>query len=161
MGVPPHFTHVRGKGRNPMPMLHHHGWPRTFWDLRKIIGPLTDPEAFGGSADDSFDVVLISLPGYGFSSPLRATGRNFWHTADLENTSMTRVLGYDRYATAGGDRGALTAQQHGHKYEADVIGLYPHFPSQMSHYLPADDERHVQVRSRHGGEIRLARDPAQ
>jgi hypothetical protein len=86
MGVPLHFIHVKGKGPNPMPLLIHHGWPWTFWDLRKVIGPLTDPEAYGGKAEDSFDVVLISLPGYGFSSPLTTTGWNFWRTADLENT---------------------------------------------------------------------------
>ena len=56
---------------------------------------MTDPEKFGGSADDSFDVVLISLPGYGFSSPLKETGWNWWHTADLENTLMKDVLGYE------------------------------------------------------------------
>jgi pimeloyl-ACP methyl ester carboxylesterase len=137
MGVPLHFIHVKGKGPNPMPLLLHHGWPWTFWDVRKIIGPLTDPAAYGGDPNDSFDVVLISLPGYGFSSPLTETGWNWWHTADLENTLMKDVLGYEKYATAGGDWGALIAQQHGHKYENDVIGLYTHFPAQMSHYLPA------------------------
>lgn len=136
MGVPLHFIHARGKGKNPMPLLIHHGWPWTFWDLRKVIEPLTDPEKFGGSAEDSFDVVLISLPGYGFSSPLKTTGWNFWRTADLENTLMKDVLGYQKYATAGGDWGALIAQQHGHKYENDVIGVYTHFPAQLSHYLP-------------------------
>ncbi len=141
MGVPLHFIHVKGKGNNPMPLLLHHRWPWTFWDLRKVIEPLTDPVKFGGSVDDSFDVVLISLPGYGFSSPLRQTGWNFWHTADLENALMKSVLGYDRYATAGGDWGALIAQQHGHKYEADVIGVYTHFPAQLSHYLASHPDQ--------------------
>lgn len=141
MGVPLHFIHVKGTGKNPMPLLLHHGWPWTFWDVRKVIEPLTNPEKFGGSADDAFDVVLISLPGYGFSSPLKETGWNWWHTADLENTLMKDVLGYEKYATAGGDWGALIAQQHGHKYEADVIGVYTHFPAQMSHYLPAHPDQ--------------------
>ena len=141
MGVPLHFVHVKGKGKNPMPLLLHHGWPWTFWDVRKVIEPLTDPEKFGGNAEDSFDVVLISLPGYGFSSPLTDTGWNWWHTADLENTLMRDVLGYDKYATAGGDWGALIAQQHGHKYEKDVIGVYTHFPAQMSHYLNAHPDQ--------------------
>ncbi len=136
MGVPVHFVHAKGKGPNPMPLLIHHGWPWTFWDLRKVIEPLTDPAKFGGDPADSFDVVLISLPGYGFSSPLTDTGWNFWRTADLENELMRSVLGYERYATAGGDWGALIAQQHGHKYEDDVIGVYTHFPAQLSHYLP-------------------------
>ena len=141
MGVPLHFVHVKGKGKNPMPLLLHHGWPWTFWDVRKVIEPLTDPEKFGGNAEDSFDVVLISLPGYGFSSPLTDTGWNWWHTADLENTLMRDVLGYDKYATAGGDWGALIAQQHGHKYEKDVIGVYSHFPAQMSHYLTSHPDQ--------------------
>ena len=93
MGVPLHFIHVKGKGPNPMPLLLHHGWPWTFWDVRKIIGPLTDPAKYGGDPADSFDIVLISLPGYGFSSPLTETGWNWWHTADLENTLMKDVLG--------------------------------------------------------------------
>ncbi len=145
MGVPLHFIHVRGKGSNPMPLLLHHGWPWTFWDLRKVIEPLTDPAKFGGDPHDSFDVVLISLPGYGFSSPLRETGWNFWRTADLENALMKSVLGYERYATAGGDWGALIAQQHGHKYERDVIGLYTHFPAQLSHYLPTHPDQPSEV----------------
>ena len=137
MGVPLHFVHVKGTGPNPMPLLLHHGWPWTFWDLRKVIGPLTDPAAHGGDPADSFDVVLISLPGYGFSSPLTDPGWTWWNTADLENALMKDVLGYGRYATAGGDWGGLIAQQHGHKYEDDVIGVYTHFPAQLSHYLPA------------------------
>lgn len=116
MGAPLHFVHVHGKGRSPMPLLLHHGWPWTLWDLRKVIGPLTDPEAYGGSADGNSDIILISLPDYGFSSPLRATGWNFWRTADLENTLMKSTLGDDKYATAGGDWDALIAQRHGYKY---------------------------------------------
>ena len=141
MGVPLHFIHVKGSGKNPMPLLLHHGWPWTFWDVRKVIEPFTNPEKFGGNAEDSFDVVLISLPGYGFSSPLHETGWNWWHTADLENTLMKEVLGYEKYATAGGDWGALIAQQHGHKYEDDVIGVYTHFPAQMSHYLASHPDQ--------------------
>ena len=160
MGVPLHFIHAKGKGPNPMPLLIHHGWPWTFWDLRKVIGPLTDPAAHGGDPADSFDVVLISLPGYGFSSPLTETGWNFWHTADLENVLMKDVLGYERYATAGGDWGALVAQQHGHKYEQDLFGIYTHFPAQMSHYLPEHpDARRRQVRpgARAAGRERIQR----
>jgi pimeloyl-ACP methyl ester carboxylesterase len=141
MGVPLHFIHVKGSGKNPMPLLLHHGWPWTFWDVRKVIEPFTNPEKFGGSAEDSFDVVLISLPGYGFSSPLTQTGWNWWQTADLENVLMKEILGYEKYATAGGDWGALIAQQHGHKYESDVIGVYSHFAAQMSHYLPTHPDQ--------------------
>jgi pimeloyl-ACP methyl ester carboxylesterase len=135
MDIPVHFIHARGTGQNSMPLLLHHGWPWTFWDVRKVIGPFTDPVKYGGDPADSFDVVLLSLPGYGFSSPLTQTGWNWWHTADLENKLMKEVLGYEKYAVAGGDWGALVTQQHGHKYEQDVYGIYTHFPAQMSHYL--------------------------
>ena len=135
MDIPVHFIHAKGTGQNSMPLLLHHGWPWTFWDVRKVIGPFTDPAKYGGDPADSFDVVLLSLPGYGFSSPLTQTGWNWWHTADLENKLMKEVLGYEKYAVAGGDWGALVTQQHGHKYEQDVYGIYTHFPAQMSHYL--------------------------
>lgn len=134
-GVPLHFIHQKGTGPDPMPLIIHHGWPWTFWDLRKVIGPLADPASHGGDPADSFDVVLISLPGYGFSSPLTQTGYNFHTTADLEHRLMKEVLGYERFAAAGGDWGALISEQLGHKYAEDVIGVYTHLPVQLSHYL--------------------------
>ncbi len=82
-GIPIHFQHIRGKGRNPIPLMLNHGWPWTFWDFHKLIGPLTDPVAHGLDAEDCFDVVVPSLPGYGFSTPLTTPGINFWSTADL------------------------------------------------------------------------------
>ena len=91
-GIPIHFIHERGKGPDPMPLLIHHGWPWTFWDLNKVIGPLTDPAAHGGDPADSFDVVLMSLPGYGFSSPLRETGWSFHRTTDIEMTLRKSVV---------------------------------------------------------------------
>lgn len=140
-GVPLHFIHEKGKGPNPTPLLLHHGWPWTFWDYRKVIGPLTDPAAYGGDPNQSFDVVLCSLPGFGFSGPLTKPGVNFHVTADLEHTLMTEVLGYERFGTAGGDWGALIVAQLGHKYPDSIIGLYSHLPIQLSHYL----SEHVDV----------------
>ena len=104
-GIPLHFIHMRGKGPAAQPLLIHHGWPWTFWDLKKVIGPFSDPESYGGNPVDAFDVVLISLPGHGFSSPLRVSNINFWRTADLEVALMNKVLGYDKFFTAGGDWG--------------------------------------------------------
>ena len=69
-GVPIHFIYERGKGPNPVPLILSHGWPWTFWDWHKLIGPLTDPASYGGDPADSFDVVIPSLPGFGFSTPL-------------------------------------------------------------------------------------------
>jgi pimeloyl-ACP methyl ester carboxylesterase len=123
-GVPIHFVHERGRGPDPVPIVLSHGWPWTFWDYRKIIGPLTDPASHGGDAADSFDVIVPSLPGFGFSTPLTRTGVNAWTTADLWATLMTDVLGYDRFGAAGGDWGALTTAQLGHKYADRLVGIY-------------------------------------
>lgn len=135
-GIPIHFIHERGVGPAPMPLLLHHGWPWTFWDLHKVIGPLTNPAAYGGDSADAFDVVVISLPGHGFSSPLDKPGYNFWRTADIEATLMRDVLGYERFATSGGDWGALIVDQLGHKYPDRLYGVHCHLPIQLSHYLP-------------------------
>ncbi len=112
-GIPIHFIHEPGKGPNPMPLILTHGWPWTFWDLHKVIGPLTDPAAFGGDPRESFDVVVPSLPGYGFSTPLTTTGINYWKTADLWVKLMQDVLGYKRFAAEGGDWGAIVTAQLG------------------------------------------------
>ncbi len=123
-GMPIHFVHERGKGPNPMPIILSHGWPWTYWDLRHVIGPLTDPGAYGADPADSFDVVVPSLPGFGFSTPLTTPGINFWRTADLWDTLMREVLGYERFAAQGGDWGALVTSQLGHKYADHVIGIH-------------------------------------
>lgn len=121
--VPIHFIHVRGKGPKPIPLILSHGWPWTFWDFRKVIGPLSDPAAHGGDPRDAFDVVVPSLPGYGFSTPLRKTGINFSATADLWVKLMDR-LGYPRFATHGGDWGAFVSAQLGHKYARNLYGTH-------------------------------------
>src|SRR5690349_20236574 len=82
-GIPIHFVHVRGTGSNPMPIVLTHGWPWTWWDLRFLIGPLTDPAAHGGDPADSFDVVVPSLPGFAFSNPLLTHGVNVRRVAQL------------------------------------------------------------------------------
>ena len=73
-GLPIHFIHERGKAARPLPLLLSHGWPWSFWDYHKIIGPLYDPAAHGGDPADAFDVIVPSLPGFGFSTPLRTPG---------------------------------------------------------------------------------------
>ena len=123
-GIPIHFLHVRGRGPAPMPLILTHGWPWTFWDFRYVIGPLSDPAAHGGDPADAFDVVVPSLPGYAFSTPLETTGINWWRTADLWVQLMRDVLGYARFAAHGGDWGALVTNQLGHKYERELIGIH-------------------------------------
>jgi hypothetical protein len=89
-GMPIHFIHERGKGPNPTPIILSHGWPWSFWDYHKLIGLLTDPAAYGGDPTDAFDVIVPSLPGYGFSTPLRVPGINWWKTAPL--TRLTNAF---------------------------------------------------------------------
>lgn len=124
--VPIHFIHERGKGPKPIPIILSHGWPWTFWDLRKVIRPLADPAAFGGDPADAFDVVVPSLPGYGFSTPLTTPGINYWRTADLWVKLMQDVLGYQKFAAQGGDWGAFVSAQLGHKYADRLIGIHVH-----------------------------------
>ncbi len=125
-GVPIHFIHERGKGPNPMPLVVNHGWPWSFWDMQKIIRPLTDPASFGGDPADAFDVVAPSLPGFAFSEPLDDPDMNAFAVADLWVKLMAR-LGYDRFAAEGGDIGGAVVSQLGHKYPERLFGAHLHF----------------------------------
>jgi pimeloyl-ACP methyl ester carboxylesterase len=122
--VPVHFIREPGRGPAPIPLILSHGWPWTFWDMHKVIGPLSDPAAYGGDPADAFDVIVPSMPGFGFSTPLAKTGVNCWTTADLWHRLMREELGFDRYAAAGGDWGALTTSQLGHKYRDALYGIH-------------------------------------
>ena len=126
--IPIHYVHVRGKGPAPMPLILTHGWPWTFWDFDQVIGPLTDPAAHGGAAADAFDVVVPSLPGFGWSSPLTTAGVNCQRTADLWATLMTEVLGYDRFAAQGGDWGAIVTANLGHAHADKLYGIHESLP---------------------------------
>ena len=128
-GIPIHFIHVKGKGKAPKPLILSHGWPWTFWDWRKVIGPLTDPLAYGGNADDVFDVIVPSLPGFGFSVPLNSTGVGARRIADLWHVLMTDVLGYPRYCAGGGDWGSTITGEIGHGYPQSVIGVWLTLPN--------------------------------
>jgi pimeloyl-ACP methyl ester carboxylesterase len=127
-GVPLHFVRVRGKGPNPLPLLLVHGWPWTFMDFRALIGPLSDPAAHGGDAADAFDLIIPSLPGFGFSTPLRTTGLDVPRTAELLWRLMTEALGLSRFAVAGGDFGAVIAGQIAHAHPDEVAGLLATIP---------------------------------
>lgn len=122
--VPIHFIHQPGKGPNPIPLILSHGWPWTFWHWSKVIGPLTDPAAYGGDPADAFDVYVPSLPGFGFSTPLNRPDLNFWKIADLFHKLMTQTLGYSKYAASGSDYGALVTGQLGHKYADSLYGVH-------------------------------------
>lgn len=123
-GVPIHFIREPGRGPNPIPIILSHGWPWTFWDWSKVIRPLADPAAFGGDPKDAFEVIVPSLPGFGFSTPLPRGDLNFWKMAELWHALMTRTLGHDRYAAAGSDYGALITSQLGHKHADQLYGIH-------------------------------------
>jgi len=123
-GLPVHFIREPGKGPNPIPIILSHGWPWVFWDYHRIIRPLADPASFGGDPADAFEVIVPSMPGFGFSTPLTTPGINFWRTADLWHELMTKQLGFDKFAAQGGDWGALTTTQLGHKYADSLIGIH-------------------------------------
>ena len=123
-GIPIHFIHVEGRGPRPLPLLLTHGWPWTFWDFAKVIGPLSDPAAHSGDPADAFDVIVPSLPGFGFSTPLERSGINWWRTADLWAVLMRDVLGHEKFCAHGGDWGALVTLQLGHRYPSSVHGVH-------------------------------------
>ena len=121
--VPVHFLRRPGVGPRPVPLILSHGWPWTFWHWSKVIDPLADPAAFGGDSADAFDVIVPSLPGFGFSTPTRPD-MNFWKIADVWHELMTGVLGFGKYAAAGCDVGALVTGQLGHKYADELYGIH-------------------------------------
>ena len=105
-GLDIHFIHVRSKNPNAMPLILTHGWPGSIVEFLKLIGPLTDPVSFGGDAADSFDVVVPSLPGFGFSQKPTETG---WTVSRIASAwvELMKRLGYTRWAAQGGDWGAV------------------------------------------------------
>jgi pimeloyl-ACP methyl ester carboxylesterase len=122
--MPIHFLHLRGKGKDQIPLVMSHGWPWTFWDFERMLRPLADPAAFGADSDLAFDLVVPSLPGFGFSSPLEQPGVGFARTAELWDRLMREVLGYERYAAHGGDWGSLVTAAIGHLATDHLIGVH-------------------------------------
>jgi pimeloyl-ACP methyl ester carboxylesterase len=141
--VPIHFIRRRGAGPAPVPIILTHGWPWTFWDFAGVIDALADPAAHGGDAADAFDVIVASLPGYGFSVPLERTGVTVRTTAALWVRLMREILGYDRFAAHGGDWGASVTAQLGHEFPEHLIGVHLSLPVllRVSYYsgLSAED----------------------
>lgn len=121
-----HFVHVRGKGPRPLPLIISHGWPGSFAEMVKLIPLLADPTAHGGRAEDAFDVVVPSLPGYGFSDPPRAAGMTPAAIAALWAELMT-ALGYERFAAQGGDWGAGISTALALAHPERLVGLHLNF----------------------------------
>jgi pimeloyl-ACP methyl ester carboxylesterase len=122
-GLNIHFIWRRARERNAFPLLITHGWPGSFVEFTKIIGPLTDPAAHGGRAADAFDVVIPSIPGFGFSDKPNTAGYNAAKMAEIEAKLMAR-LGYKRYGAQGGDWGALIAAPLAIYDKAHVAGIH-------------------------------------
>jgi pimeloyl-ACP methyl ester carboxylesterase len=142
-GVPIHFMRIPGKGPDPTPLILTHGWPWTFWDLRNVAEQLADPVAHGGDPEQSFDVIVPSLPGYGFSVPLQTTGIDISRVAELWVSLMRDVLGYDRFGAQGGDWGAFVTGQLGHAHAEHIIGAYltmPVIPGLMGKRAPVPSD---------------------
>lgn len=121
-----HFVHERAKSGRGLPLIITHGWPGSFAEMLKIIPMLTDPERHGGNSDDAFDVVVPSLPGYGFSSAPRQRGMNAFVIAQTWAELMT-ALGYERFAAQGGDWGASVTTCLGVLFPERLLGLHLNF----------------------------------
>ena len=121
-GLDIHFIHVKSKEKNAMPIIITHGWPGSFIEQMKVIAPLTDPVAHGGKAEDAFDVVIPSLPGYGFSGKPTATG---WHPARIATawTTLMRRLGYRKFVAQGGDWGNAVSEVMALQAPPELLGI--------------------------------------
>jgi pimeloyl-ACP methyl ester carboxylesterase len=122
-GVEIHFIHVQSRHDNALPLIMTHGWPGSVIELLETIGPLTDPTAHGGSAEDAFDLVLPSLPGYGFSSEPTELGWNVGRIGQAWAELMRR-LGYTRYVAQGGDIGASVTDAMGRQAPPGLLGIH-------------------------------------
>ncbi|HMI30683.1 MAG TPA: alpha/beta fold hydrolase [Candidatus Limnocylindrales bacterium] len=127
-GVDIHFIHVRSKEKNALPMIITHGWPGSIIEQMKIIDPLTNPKAHGGSAADAFDVVIPSLPGYGFSGKPTTVGWDPIRIARAWVVLMDR-LGYKRYVAQGGDWGNAVTEQMALLQPPGLIGIHTNMPA--------------------------------
>lgn len=118
-----HFLHVRSAEPDALPLIITHGWPGSIVEFMEVIGPLVDPVAHGGDAADAFDVVVPSIPGFGFSGPTRETG---WTTrrVAIAWAELMRRLGYERYGAQGGDFGSIISRHLGLVDPDHVIGVH-------------------------------------
>jgi pimeloyl-ACP methyl ester carboxylesterase len=126
-GLDIHFIHVRSKHENALPLIVTHGWPGSIVEQLKIVEPLTDPTAHGGTAADAFHLVIPSMPGYGFSGKPTTTGWDVAHIARAWSVLMNR-LGYTRFVAQGGDWGAVVVDQMGLQAPSGLLGIHTNMP---------------------------------
>jgi pimeloyl-ACP methyl ester carboxylesterase len=137
-GLDIHFIHVRSKHKNALPVIVTHGWPGSITEQMKIIDPLTNPTAHSGSASDAFDVVVPSMPGYGFSAKPAATG---WDPAHIARawTVLMRRLGYTKFVAQGGDWGAVITELMGVQAPPELLGIH----TNMANVIPLEIDKLV------------------
>ncbi|UWE10405.1 epoxide hydrolase family protein [Actinacidiphila bryophytorum] len=155
-GLDIHFIHVKSANPQAMPLLLTHGWPGSVVEFMKVIGPLTDPVAYGGHAEDSFDVVIPSLPGFGFSQKPTGTG---WTVSRIAGAwaELMRRLGYENWAAQGGDWGAVVTSALAAMRPEGLLGIHlntPYaFPAQIPQTLSAEERHAVETLALYTGEL--------
>jgi pimeloyl-ACP methyl ester carboxylesterase len=135
-GLDIHFIHIRSKNPNALPIIITHGWPGSILEQMKIIDPLTNPTAHGGKAEDAFDVVIPSMPGYGFSGKPTTTGWDPQHIARAWIVLMKR-LGYTKFVAQGGDWGAIVTELMGVQAPPELVGIH----TNMANVIPLDIDK--------------------
>jgi pimeloyl-ACP methyl ester carboxylesterase len=155
-GLDIHFIHVKSSNPGAMPLILTHGWPGSIVEFLKLIGPLTDPVAFGGDAADSFDVVIPSLPGFGFSQKPTETG---WTVSRIAGAwvELMKRLGYRRWAAQGGDWGAVVTTELGAIQPEGLLGIHLNtqyaFPAQVPETLTSEQRHAVETLALYTGEL--------
>jgi pimeloyl-ACP methyl ester carboxylesterase len=127
-GLDIQFIHVKSKYKNALPLIITHGWPGSFFELLKVVGPLTDPVKYGGKAEDAFDLIIPSMPGYGFSEKPKQTG---WGPDKIGNAwdVLMKRLGYKQYVSQGGDWGSVVADAMARQAPEGLLGIHVNMPA--------------------------------
>src|SRR5437588_3875580 len=139
-GLKLQFIHAKGKSPHSIPLVLIHGWPSSFAEMLKVIPLLTDPASHGGDPGDSFDLVVPSLPGYGYSDAPAESGMSIWRAAQLIQQLMHKVFGYSSFFASGGDWGAYATSYLGYHYAKQIPAIHLSFiPGGMSPGISSND----------------------